>query len=60
MVRRMKKRGDTADEIQSRLDYCRRTDELTPLALTNIEIINEEIEESAQKIMTYVRQFIDR
>lgn len=54
MVRRMKKRGDTADEIQSRIDFCRRTNELTPLSITDLEIINVDIEESAQKIMGFV------
>lgn len=56
MVRRMKNRGDTADEIQSRIDFCRRTNELTPLSITDLEIINEDIEESAQRITDYVLQ----
>ena len=56
MVRRMKNRGDTADEIQSRIDFCRRTNELTPLSITDLEIINEDIEESAHRITDYVLQ----
>lgn len=58
MVRRMKKRGDTADDIQARIDFCRRTDELTPLDITDLEIINEDIEQSAQKIMEHVLHFV--
>lgn len=27
MIRRMKNRGDSSDEIQSRIDFCRRTNE---------------------------------
>lgn len=54
MIRRMKNRGDSSDEIQSRIDFCRRTNELTPLSITDLEIINVDIEESAQKIMGFV------
>ncbi len=54
MIQRMQIRGDSPDEIQSRIEYSRETNELTPPEITDLEIVNEDIDESAQKIIDYV------
>ena len=47
MTHRMKNRGDSPEEIKERIDYCRKTNELTPPEMTDLVIINEDIQESA-------------
>lgn len=51
MIRRMTIRGDSQKEIKERIDYCRETNELTPPDITDLVIINEDIQESAEKII---------
>lgn len=54
MIRRMQKRGDSTEEIQSRIDYSRETNELIPPEITDLVIINEDIEQSAQEIIDHI------
>lgn len=51
MIHRMKIRGDSPQEIKDRIDYCRETNELTPPEMTDLVIINKDINDSAQKII---------
>lgn len=51
MIRRMKRRGDTEEAIQERIAFSRATDELVAPDCANYEIVNHNIQESAQKIV---------
>lgn len=54
MIQRMQARGDTDDAIQKRIEYSRATDELTPPDFTDLFIVNEDIEKSAEEILRHV------
>lgn len=54
MIRRMQIRGDSPEEIQKRIAFCRETNELTPPDFVDLIIINDEITKAAQKIMDHV------
>lgn len=54
MIRRMKNRGDSDTEIQERVAYCRQTNELAAPDYADLEIINEDIEKSAQAIIDHI------
>lgn len=54
MIRRMQIRGDSPEEIQDRIAFCRETNELTPPDFVDLIIINDEITKAAQKIMDHV------
>lgn len=56
MIRRMKRRGDPEEAIQERIDFSRRTNELVPPECANLEIVNHDIEESAQQIIDAVSE----
>lgn len=58
MIRRMQMRGDSLDGIKSRIAYSRKTNELRPPEITDLEIINKDIEQSAQQIIDYVFETI--
>ncbi len=53
MVRRMKIRGDSPQEIKERIDFSRKTNELTPPAITDLVVINHNVEEAAQEIIQH-------
>ena len=54
MIRRMEKRGDSEADIKERIRFCRETDELTPPKFADLIIINDNIHEAAEKIITYI------
>lgn len=51
MVRRMKNRGDTIDQINERVLFSRKTEELLPPEQTDLIIRNIDLEDSAQTIL---------
>lgn len=51
MIERMKMRGDTQAEIEERILFSRKTDELSPPEQTDLIIQNNNLEESAQIIL---------
>lgn len=55
MIRRMEKRGDSEEAIKERIRFCRETDELTPPEFADMVIINDHIERTAKKILTYIK-----
>lgn len=54
MIHRMKIRGDALENIEKRVLFSRKTDELTPLECADLVIVNENVETSAQKILDEV------
>lgn len=54
MARRMKKRGDSEEAIKARIDFCRKTNELTPPEMTDLVVINHNVEKAAQEIIDKV------
>lgn len=54
MVRRMKNRGDSPQEIQDRIDFCRETNELEPPKMTDLVVINNDIHKAAKEIIQNV------
>lgn len=59
MIERMKKRGDSQDQINERVHYCRETKELLPPKQTDLIIRNIELEESAQTILGEVLKEVE-
>lgn len=51
MIERMKMRGDSQAQINERVLFCRKTDELLPPEQTDLIIRNNDLEESAQTIL---------
>lgn len=51
MVQRMKKRGDSQEQINERVKFCRKTDELLPPEQTDLIIRNIDLEKSAEIIL---------
>ena len=51
MIRRMKIRGDSTQEIKERIHFSRKTNELAPPAITDLVVINNNMEEAAEKII---------
>lgn len=51
MIQRMQKRGDSEEQIQERIKFSRKTDELLPPEQTDLIIRNIDLEESAQIIL---------
>ncbi|HLR92600.1 MAG TPA: AAA family ATPase [Atopostipes sp.] len=56
MIHRMKKRGDSEEEIQDRIKYSRHTDELVPPPYTDLIVENIDMNIAAQKIIDKVTQ----
>lgn len=54
MIRRMKKRGDSEQAIKDRIDFCRKTNELIPPAITDLVVINHDVQKAAQEIIDNV------
>lgn len=54
MVRRMKIRGDSPEEIKERIDFSRETNELEPPEVTDLVVINNDIHEAANEILENV------
>ena len=54
MIHRMKLRGDTQAEIEKRIDFSRRTNELVPPVYTDLIVENIEINTAAQEIIDHV------
>lgn len=55
MVERMKKRGDSVEEIKDRIKFSRHTDELIPPPDTDLIVENIDIHNAAQKIIDHVK-----
>lgn len=51
MIRRMQLRGDSPAEINERIAFSRKTNELTPPPDTDLIVENIEVEETAEKII---------
>lgn len=51
MVRRMEKRGDSQEDIDARIAYCRATNELVAPSYTDLIVENIDINTAAQQIM---------
>src|SRR5699024_10079580 len=54
MIRRMKLRGDTQAEIEERIDFSRRTNELIPPSYADLIVENIEVNIAAQEIISHV------
>lgn len=54
MIRRMKKRGDSQVEIDERIAFSRRTNELVPPSYTDLVVENIDINTAAQEIIDSV------
>lgn len=55
MIRRMEKRGDSAEAIQERIRFSRETNELTPPDFVDLMLINDDIKKSAHNILDYIK-----
>lgn len=51
MIERMRKRGDSEQQIKERVDFAQKTKEFTPPENVDLKIRNINVEESAQVIM---------
>lgn len=51
MIRRMEVRGDSPQEIKDRIAFSRKTDELIPLKITDLVIVNNDLHKTAQEII---------
>lgn len=54
MVERMKKRGDSKEQIEARVQFCRKTDEFKEPEYADLIVRNIDLEETAQIIANHV------
>jgi guanylate kinase len=54
MIRRMKIRGDSPEEIKDRINFSRKTNELKPPEITDLVVINDNINDAAKDIIENV------